>query len=113
MDNTNTPALWEEYSDHFSPLEISVGSNFEDSIRRFKSLVQKSQILSDYKDRQAYEKPSERKRRKRREAKERRRLMTLKEKQMANGEWDRKQEAREQKKRERYQRRGSSEGMYD
>ncbi|KKN67646.1 hypothetical protein LCGC14_0459050 [marine sediment metagenome] len=86
----------------FVPLQVEVGSNFEDALRRFKSLVQKSKILSLYKEKQHYEKPSEKKRRKRREAKERRRLTLLRERQMANGEWDRKQKNREDKRRDRY-----------
>lgn len=107
------PAQWEEYSDHFGGLEVTVGFNFEESLRRFKVAVQKSKILSDYKERQSYEKPSERKRRKKRDAQERRRLLVLKEKQILSGEWDRIQKARDQKKKERYQKRNTSERSYD
>ena len=107
------PAQWEEYSDHFGGLEVTVGFNFEDSLRRFKSAVQKSKILSDYKERQSYEKPSEKKRRKMRQAQERKRLLILKETQMLSGEWDRRQKARDQKKKERYQKRKTPDNNYD
>lgn len=86
----------------FLPLQVEVVSNFDDALRRFKSMVQKSKILSLYKEKQHYEKPSEKKRRKRREAAERRRLTILREKQMATGEWDRKQKNKEKKYRDRY-----------
>lgn len=86
----------------FSPLQVEVGNNFEDALRRFKSMVQKDKILSLYKEKSHYEKPSEKKRRKRREAKERRRLNLLREKQMATGEWDRKQKTKEKKRKERH-----------
>lgn len=48
------------------PLEIIVRDhdNVERCIRSFRSMVQKERILSDYKERQSYEKPSDKKRRK-------------------------------------------------
>lgn len=61
---------------------------FEEALRAFKSLVQKEKILSLYKEKQRYEKPSVKKRRKRREAAERKRAMEAKEKLMQSGEWD-------------------------
>lgn len=86
----------------WSPLQVEVGASFEDALRRFKSLVQKSKILSLYKEKQAYEKPSVKKRRKKREAEERNRLVVLREKQIANGEWESKQKCKEQKRKEKY-----------
>lgn len=50
------------------PLEVKVYGNFEKAVRAFKALVQKEKILSQYKDAQVYEKPSDKKRRKRNEA---------------------------------------------
>ncbi len=85
----------------FSPLQVEVGSDFEDALRRFKSIVQKSKILSLYKEKQHYEKPSEKKRRKKREAAERRRLTDLRERQMASGEWENKQKNKEKKRKNR------------
>lgn len=50
------------------PLEVKVYGNFEKAVRAFKALVQKEKILSQYKDAQVYEKPSDKKRRKINEA---------------------------------------------
>lgn len=58
----NKPAELDEMKE-FLPLQVEVGSNFEDALRRFKSMVQKDKILSLYKEKQHYEKPSEKKRR--------------------------------------------------
>ena len=88
-------------ADAFTPLQVVVGANFEDALKRFKSLVQKSKILSIYKEKQSYEKPSEKKRRRNREAQERNRVATLREKQIASGEWEQRQKSKEQKRRER------------
>lgn len=52
------------------PLEVKVyGNNFEKALKAFRALVQKERILSAYKDKQTYEKPSDKRRRKRNEAK--------------------------------------------
>lgn len=51
------------------PIEIVVYNNsFDKALRAFRALVQKERILSAYKERQSYEKPSDKKRRKRNEA---------------------------------------------
>lgn len=58
------------------PLEVKVyNNNFDKALRAFRALVQKERILSAYKEKQAYEKPSQRKRRKRNEMK--RKLLEL------------------------------------
>ncbi len=55
------------------PLEVKVyGNNCDKAIKAFRSLVQKERILSVYKDKQAYEKPSDRIRRKKNESKRKR-----------------------------------------
>jgi|SRR6185436_17193753 len=52
------------------PLEVRVyNNNFDRALRAFRALVQKERILSTYKEKQTYEKPSQRKRRKRNEMK--------------------------------------------
>lgn len=79
----------------FRGLEVKVTGSLDDALRRFKSLVQKSQILREYKERQSFEKPSDKKRRKKREAAERRRIAEIRSKQMASGEWDKKQKKRQ------------------
>ena len=53
-----------------TPLEVKVfGNNFERALKAFRALVQKERVLSSYKDKQTYEKPSDKKRRKRNESK--------------------------------------------
>lgn len=52
------------------PLEVKVyGNNFDKALRAFRNLVQKERILSSYKEKQAYEKPSDKRRRKRNQSK--------------------------------------------
>ena len=58
------------------PLEVRVyGNNFEKALRAFRALVQKERVLSTFKEKRSYEKPSDKKRRKRNEM--RRKLMEL------------------------------------
>jgi len=55
------------------PLEEKVyGNNYDKALRAFRALVQKERILSVYKEKQSYEKPSDKRRRKRNEAKRKR-----------------------------------------
>ena len=52
-----------------TPLEVKVyGNNFERALKTFRSLVQKERVISTYKEKQTYEKPSDRRRRKKNEA---------------------------------------------
>src|SRR5271154_4225945 len=52
------------------PLEVKVyGNNFDKALRAFRALVQKERVLSTYKEKQAYEKPSDKRRRKINESK--------------------------------------------
>ena len=66
----------ENYLAKFKPLQVEVRSSsredFEYAMKLFKNLVQRENVISDYKERQSYEKPSDKKRRKRREAEEKR-----------------------------------------
>lgn len=71
------PAPPEINLDDFRPLEVKVTGSFEDAVRRFKSMVQKSKILSEVKERQYFEKPSDKKRRKSKEARQRQKLADL------------------------------------
>ena len=58
------------------PLEVKVyGNNFEKALKIFRALVQKERILSAYKEKQIYEKPSNKRRRKLNERK--RKLLEL------------------------------------
>lgn len=55
------------------PLEVKVyHGNFDKALRAFRALVQKERILSIYKEKQSYEKPSDKRRRKRNEMKRKR-----------------------------------------
>lgn len=52
------------------PLEVKVyGNNFDKALKAFRALVQKERVLSTYKERQSYEKPSDKRRRKINESK--------------------------------------------
>lgn len=76
----------------FKPLEIVLdGSNrddFEFGMKKFKSLFQKEGVLGFLKTKSAFEKPSDKKRRKTREAENRRHIEMEKERLVASGEWD-------------------------
>lgn len=51
------------------PLEVKVyNNNFDRAFKAFRTLVQKEKILSLYKEKQRYEKPSDKKRRKQNES---------------------------------------------
>lgn len=63
------------------PLEVKVyNNNFDRALKAFRALVQKERILSIYKDKQTYEKPSDKKRRKRSESIRKNRELEFKEK---------------------------------
>lgn len=54
----------------FKPLEVKIYSNnFDRAFKAFRSLVQKERILSAYKEKQSFEKASDKKRRKKKESK--------------------------------------------
>lgn len=66
----------------FQPLQVEIGGSddysFHAALGRFKKLVANEKIIGRLKEKREYEKPSDRKRRKRREAQ--RRLISLKRK---------------------------------
>lgn len=84
------------------PIEVTVdGSSredFEKAFSRFKKLFQNERVIGQLKEKASYEKPSARKRRKRREALDRRLMAEMRERMMKTGEWDRRQKQRAQKK---------------
>lgn len=90
---------------YFQPLQVIVHHNFDRAMKAFRSLVQADQILAEYKRRQTYEKPSEKKRRKRSESIQRVYEEEMKMQKILSGEYDkekaRKQVKKEQKMRER------------
>ena len=87
---------------YFEPLQVKVRGpskeEFDESSRIFKSVVQKDKVLSLYKEKQQYEKPSIKKRRKQREAHERRLSAELKEELIKTGEWDKRMKKKLAKK---------------
>ena len=100
------PPPYEDYA-NFSPLQIEIkGFTYEEGLRRFRTMVQKSKILTLYKEKQTFEKPSAKRRRIKRELIEKKRLSLLRDVQMANGEWDKIQKKKEEK---RYQRRRNTD----
>jgi len=84
------------------PLEVVVDGtsreDFEYAVRKFKTLFQRERIVGILKEKSTFEKPSAKKRRKQREARDRDRLTLLREQMMKTGEWDRRQKKKEQKK---------------
>lgn len=72
----------------FTPLEVKVDGNFERAFKIFRSIVQKERILSVYKEKQSYEKPSVKKRRKKNEAAQRQLELDMKSRKMASGEYE-------------------------
>ena len=91
---------------NFRGLEVKVHDNdFEDAFRKFKSLIQKEKIISEYKEKQRYEKPSDKKRRKKREAIQKAMLTKLREQQILSGEWDKIQARKEVRKNKKMEER--------
>jgi small subunit ribosomal protein S21 len=94
----------DDYLNKFRPLQVIVRGpdDFEQAARAFKALVQKEKVIAEYKERQQYEKPSIKKRRKSREATEKRLAYEYKMKLVQSGEWGKrmkkKQERRQQGK---------------
>jgi small subunit ribosomal protein S21 len=92
------------------PLEVVVkNNNFEQAFRLFKSLVQKEGVVVEYKRRMKFEKTADKKKRKQREAKNRKLLADLREKQMASGEWEKIQKRKDQKKQKKMEMKKSKE----
>jgi len=70
----HTKFLDDSYLSMFKPVEVTVNKKnkdprdeLEDAIRDFRGIVTKERIMSDLKTHSAYEKPSDKKRRKHRE----------------------------------------------
>lgn len=83
----------------FQNLEVVVrNDNIEDAIRRFRTLVLADGVLLKYREKEAYEKPSIKQRRKSSEARRRTQMAESRERMMLSGEWDRRQEKKEKKR---------------
>lgn len=69
LENQNVSEFDHIQAIEAKPLEVKVyNNNFDRALKAFRALVQKERILSNYKEKQRYEKPSEKKRRKRNES---------------------------------------------
>jgi len=51
------------------PLQVEVHNNFDKAFKAFRAIVQKDGVLTKFKEKRSFEKPSVRKRRKKNEAK--------------------------------------------
>lgn len=92
--------LPDDYLNEFRPLEVRVsGYYFDRAFKTFRSLVQKDGILSEYKQRQAFEKPSVKRRRKRAESIQKQKELESKRLKILSGEMD-KEIAQKQKQKE-------------
>jgi small subunit ribosomal protein S21 len=87
------------------PLQIIVNHSFEDAVRKFKSMCQKEKIANRVKEKQAFEKPSDKKRRKQRESEERRLVMEKRDEMIRSGEWEKRQQKKAEKRNEKYKQR--------
>ena len=90
-----------------TPLQVKVRGDtkedFESAFRAFKKLVQDSKIISLYKEKQSYEKPSDKKRRKRKESRERQLAMEAKQRLIASGEWEKRMKKKQEQKKRKQQ----------
>jgi ribosomal protein S21 len=86
---TKTNHLDDSYLKDFLPLEVKVyGHNFDKAFKAFRAIVQKERILSLYKQKQTFEKPSVMRRRKRNEMKQKRLELDAKKAKMLSGEFE-------------------------
>jgi small subunit ribosomal protein S21 len=93
-DTTGNPKFAHIQPIQAKHLEVKVYDNFDRALRAFRTLVQKERILSTYKEKQSYEKPSDKKRRKRAEMK--RKMLELEHKRPENTEKTKKRKYREE-----------------
>lgn len=96
--------------DHFQPLEVKVyNGNFDQAFKQFRLLVQTERVLSLYKEKQSYEKPSEKRRRKHNESIQKNFELEIKKQKMASGQYE-KDKLRKQKRKEQRQREVGEQG---
>lgn len=92
---------------YFKPLQVQIYnmSNFDRAMKNFRSIVQADGVLSLFKEKSRYEKPSDKKRRKQSESIQRVYEEEMKQKKILSGEYERekikKQAKKEQKMRQR------------
>jgi ribosomal protein S21 len=93
----------------FRPLEVVVDGtcrdDFEFAMKKFKSLFQKEGVLGYLKNKSAFEKPSDKKRRKIRDSENRKRIADYKERLVLSGQWDKIQQDKVKKKMQKDEKR--------
>jgi small subunit ribosomal protein S21 len=72
-----------------SPLQVKVQDNFDRAFKAFRAIVQKERILSEFKRRGSYEKPSNKKRRKKSESLRKLHDAEIRAAKIASGEYER------------------------
>jgi small subunit ribosomal protein S21 len=99
---SKVPTPFEEL-ESFEYLEVKINhpDDFERALKNWKAAVQKSGVLNDFRAHTYYEKPSDKKRRKKREMIENLRITEMREKQILSGEWDKRRKRREKRREER------------
>jgi ribosomal protein S21 len=85
----------------FSPLEVKVFGNYDRAVKSFRTLVQADGVLALHKQRQGYEKPSEKKRRKHDETMQRLAEAEIKQKKILSGEYEKEKQKKLEKKERR------------
>ena len=106
--NSGPPEM--DYS-YFSPIQVKVYNNFDKAFKAFRTLVQSEKILSLYKEKQSFEKPSDKKRRKHNEMIKRSLEADAKQKKILSGEYE-KEKAKKQLKKEKRQKEREDQGGY-
>ncbi|SRR5258708_1818702 len=93
---------------YFSPIQTKVYGNFDRAFKIFRSLVQSEKVLSIYKEKQSYEKPSVKRRRKQNESIRRLIENEIKQKKILSGEYEKekikKQALKDKRRKERLER---------
>ena len=91
------------------PLEVTVDGtsrdDFEFAMKKFKSLFQKEGVLGFLKNKSAFEKPSDKKRRKIRDSENRKRIADYRERLVLSGQWDKIQQDKIKKKMQKDEKR--------
>lgn len=93
---------------YFSPIQVKVFNNFDKAFKNFRSLVQSEKILSLYKEKQSYEKPSEKRRRKHAENLKRCFENEMKQQKILSGEYEKEKLKKQQKKEKKLKERSSN-----
>ena len=84
------------------PLEVAVFNNFDRAFKVFRTLVQRERTLSLYKEKQSFEKASDKKRRKRNESRRKQFELEIRNEKILSGEFEKdkiKKDASREKRR--------------